>query len=105
VHGRDAVLNMCWSEFRDYSIALEQEENEKLIMQMNIMAVAFGGSAKQRKQMADTILGKPDATFDAEAFESIMQNLAAAPDSEHATEAKEWAASVFDADDEAFKVK
>lgn len=69
---------------------------ERCVINMNCMAVAFGGTAKQRKEMAQTLLGQDDSSaFNPEDFESIMAMgfLAStpAPDNGADNSIKEWA--------------
>lgn len=98
---------MDWHQIQAHSKALEHEENEKLVMLMNCMAVAQGGTAKDRKKMADIILGYDNTDFNVEEFESIMsgQFLASTEDTDTKTAIKEWANAEFDVNDPAFKVK
>ncbi len=104
-YARADVLEMTYSEITAYSAAYYRDENEKSIVMMNCMAVAFGGSAKDRKKMADALLGKADTDFDPAEFESVFANLATPVETEHQTEAKAWAATEFNVDDPAFKAK
>jgi hypothetical protein len=98
---------MNWYEIQDYISAYQQEENEKLVMLMNCMAVAYGGTAKDRRKMAAILLGSTTEAFNVDEFESAMvsQFLATPVETEEQQEAKEWALAEFDANDPAFKVK
>ncbi len=98
---------MGWHEIEACTIAHEADENEKLVMLMNCMAVAYGGTAKQRKQMANVLLGISN-DFNIDEFESMMASQFLATPEEETEESKDikaWAADEFDKDDPAFKVK
>jgi hypothetical protein len=104
------ILQMNYQQIQDYIKAAEFDRNERLVMLMNVMAVAFGGSAKSRRELSDSLLGigKPD--FDPDAFKNIFDHLATPVDAENeADPAKkaiiEWALTEFDVNDPAFKVK
>lgn len=72
---------------------------------MNVMAVAFGGNAKQRQQMANGLLGAGDE-LDVKAFESVFSHLASPVSPvDGSDDTKAWAATEFDFNDPAFKVK
>lgn len=103
---RSEALMMNWYEIQAYISAYQHEENEKLVMLMNCMAVAYGGSAKDRRKMAAILLGEK-SDFDPAAFESIMagQFLATPVEDAEKDAIKEWAASEFDANDPAFASK
>lgn len=96
---------MTYAEINAYSAAHHYNENEKTVLMMNCMAVAFGGTAKDRKKMADVLLGGSVSDFDPDEFESIFANLATPVDTEKQSEIKQWAAGEFNPDDPAFKVK
>lgn len=104
------ILQMNYYQIQEYIKAAEFERNERLVMLMNVMAVAFGGTAKSRRELTDTLLGLK-AEFDPDAFDSIFSHLATpvgSPDGEvdeNKAAILEWAATEFDPDDPAFKVK
>lgn len=93
---------MNYKQINAYIAASERDNNERLVMQMNVMAVAFGGTAKERKRLASDLLGGTQK-MDMQAFENVFQNLATATATVN-SEAKEWAAGEFDPADPAFKV-
>jgi hypothetical protein len=95
---------MNYWQINAYIDASERDTSERLVMLMNVMAVAFGGSARDRKKMADGLLGKADQ-MDMKDFENIFSNLATPVDLQAQDEAKQWAATEFDPNDSAFKVK
>lgn len=100
------ILLMNWWQVNAYIEAGEHDANERLVLMMNVMAVAFGGSSKDRRAMTNTLLGIEGAQFDADEFDKILSgNLATPVGATDDDEAKRWAASQFDADDPAFKVK
>ncbi len=88
-----------------YIEAAERDRGEKLVQLMNVMAVAFGGSPKDRKGMANSLLGRDTAEFDVNSFESLLMGNLATPVEAENNEAKDWASGEFDRDDPAFKVK
>jgi len=99
------ILGMTYHQLLAYSKAAEYDQNEKLVVMMNLMAVSFGGAAKDRRKFADTLLGVAAQPFDVDKFENIFSNLATPVDSEEIDAAKQWAADEFDPNDPAFKVK
>ena len=97
---------MNWWQINAYIDAGERDANERLVLLMNVMAVAFGGNGKDRRAMTSMLLGGSSEQFDVDAFDKILSgNLATPVGAVDDDEAKKWAASEFDVDDPAFKVK
>ncbi len=100
-HDKSAITHRS---HKAYIAASERDHSERLVMLMNVVAVAFG-TGKDRQKMADSLLGKAEMMDMAE-FENIFSNLASPVKAvEGDSEAKQWAAAEFDANDPAFKVK
>lgn len=99
------ILRMTYQQLMAYSKAAEYDQNEKLVVMMNLMAVSFGGAAKDRRKFADTLLGIAEQPFDVDKFENIFSNLATPVGTDENAEARQWALTEFDPADPAFKVK
>jgi hypothetical protein len=72
---------MSFYEMQAYAEAAERDDTERLVLTMNAMAVAFGGTAKQRKEMATLLLTGGDIeqqAIDLDGFGAVlgMQHLA-----------------------------
>lgn len=84
---------MSFYEMRAYAEAAERDDTERLVLQMNAMAVAFGGTAKQRREMAQLLLtggNVEQQTIDLDGFGGAFANLATAPAAVDAS-LREWA--------------
>lgn len=104
------ILQMNYHQIQAYIKAAEFDKNERLVMLMNVMATAFGGTAKSRRELTDSLLGIGKPEFDPDQLNNIFGHLATPVDAENeADPAKkviiEWAVDQFDPDDPAFKVK
>jgi hypothetical protein len=99
------ILELNWYQIEAYITAYDADENERLVILMNLMAVAYGGTAKNRKEMAEALLGISNE-FDPDKFESMMANIFANTDNkEEKDSTKAWALKEFNADDPAFKIQ
>lgn len=90
------VLEMNFWQMTAYVEAAERDDLEKLVLNMNAMAVAFGGTAKQRKEMAQTLLNEGTPEFDSEGFDALFGNLATAVPPDDPT--AQWAKAEIEAD-------
>jgi hypothetical protein len=67
---------MNWYEINAYASAIERELNERLILQMNAMSLAFGGGKDDRQKFIRALLGIDENSFDAAEFELLFPSLA-----------------------------
>jgi hypothetical protein len=96
---------MNWWQIQAYITAKEHEENERLVLLMNVMAVAFAGDAKARKAMTEALVGST-SQMPVENLTALLDTHLASPvDTTENSEVMHWAAGEFDPTDPAFKVK
>jgi hypothetical protein len=78
-HTRESIWAMNFYEQHAYVQAAEQNDNERLVLHMNAMAVAYGGTLKQRQEFKQAILGGGQPAFDAEGFDALFGMSLATP--------------------------
>ena len=86
---------MTYLQIDAYTTAAERVDAENMVLMMNLTAVAFGGTAKDRREIASVLLGEQKPRLDTRELEQLLGgDFLANPVVENATELemKQWAA-------------
>src|SRR5882724_2156731 len=94
-HAYADILRMTYLQIDAFTRAAEYVSAENMVLLMNVTAVAFGGTAKDRREIASILLGEHKPMLSTQELERLLGGgFLATPIVENANEneMKEWAA-------------